>query len=96
MALGRKTGGRRKGSLNKKTHSVKEALEAAFHGLGGKAALVRWAETNPTEFYRIWAKLLPRDINATIDGQMRLGGNVTIYLPENGREGTADDATANQ
>jgi hypothetical protein len=91
-----KTGGRKKGTPNKASVEVKAALEKAYTTIGGHAALARWARDNQTEFYKLWAKLLPRDINATIDGQMRLGGNVTIYLPENGREGTADDATANQ
>jgi hypothetical protein len=87
-----KTGGRKKGTPNKSGVEVKAALEQAFTTIGGHAALARWARNNPTEFYRLWAKLLPRDINATVDGQLRMGGQVTIYLPDNGRDG-GDDGT---
>jgi phage terminase small subunit len=31
-----------------------------------------------------------------VEASVKASGNVTIYLPENGREGTADDATNNQ
>lgn len=85
-----KTGGRKKGTPNKAGVEVKAALEKAFTAIGGHAALARWARDNPTEFYKLWTRLLPKDINATIDGQMRLGGNVTIYLPDNGRDGGED------
>ena len=62
MAKGRKTGGRRPGSVNKTTASVKEALSLAFDDLGGRTALVGWARRNKTEFFKLWAKLLPQDL----------------------------------
>ena len=93
MALGKKTGGRKPGSPNKKTAAVKEALEHAFKGMGGKAGLTRWAKENPTEFYKIWSKLLPREIDARIEAQVHATGNVTVYLPDNGRDETNDGAT---
>ena len=61
---------------NRVTVSVKTALEAAFNGLGGVPALIAWAEREPGEFYRLWGKLLPR--NVTIDGQHQLG---IVILP---------------
>ena len=68
--------GRPPGYPNKVTISVKAALEAAFDGLGGVPALIAWAEREPGEFYRLWGKLLPRNI--TIDGQHQLG---IVILP---------------
>lgn len=62
MAKGKKTGGRLPGSVNKTTAKAKDALEAAFDGLGGVPFLLTWAKENPTEFFKIWAKLVPRDI----------------------------------
>lgn len=59
MALGRKTGGRKPGSMNKTTATVKAALTEAFERLGGVPALQRWAKSEPTEFYKLWAKMLP-------------------------------------
>lgn len=61
---GKKTGGRKPGSLNKTTVSVKQVFEEAFDGLGGTKALVKWAKAEPTEFYKLYAKLIPQDINA--------------------------------
>ena len=68
--------GRLHGSVNKTTVSVKAALEAAFLGLGGVPALIAWAEKEPAEFYRLWGKLLPK--NVTIEGGAQLG---IVILP---------------
>jgi hypothetical protein len=55
---------------------VKAALEAAFLGLGGVPALIAWGQQEPAEFYRLWGKLLPR--NVTIEGGAQLG---IVILP---------------
>jgi hypothetical protein len=68
--------GRLPGFPNKTTVSVKAALEAAFTGLGGVPALIAWGEREPAEFYRLWGKLLPR--NVTIEGGAQLG---IVILP---------------
>lgn len=81
-----KTGGRQKGSLNKTTKAAKLILEEAFRDMGGKAAFVRWGRDNPTEFYKIWAKLLPADIKAELTGAnggpVSFDGKVQIELVE--------------
>ena len=61
---------------NRVTVSVKAALEAAFLGLGGVPALIAWGQQEPGEFYRLWGKLLPR--NVTIEGGAQLG---IVILP---------------
>ena len=68
--------GRLPGYPNKTTVSVKAALEAAFQGLGGVPALIAWGQQEPAEFYRLWGKLLPR--NVTIEGGAQLG---IVILP---------------
>ena len=68
--------GRLPGYPNKVTISVKAALEAAFDGLGGVPALIAWGQQEPGEFYRLWGKLLPR--NVTIEGGAQLG---IVILP---------------
>ena len=55
-------GGRAIGQQNKTTAAAKQALEAAFQGLGGVPALVKWGKSNRTEFYKIWARLIPKDV----------------------------------
>lgn len=52
--------GRKPGALNKTTKEAKEAIELAFHGLGGVNALIDWAKDNQGAFYTsIYPKLLP-------------------------------------
>lgn len=58
--------GRKKGTPNKKTIAVKKALHEAFENAGGVKTLVKFAKTHPAEFYRLWAKTAPREINADI------------------------------
>jgi hypothetical protein len=69
MAIGKKSGGgSRKGSPNKLTKSVKEAFEIAFNELqeDKEAKLTNWAKENPTEFYKLAAKLIPTSVNADL------------------------------
>jgi len=51
--------GRPRGSPNKITSAAKEAFQAAFDGLGGVEALADWARENTTEFYKLYARLIP-------------------------------------
>ena len=62
--------GRKKGSANKTTVKVREAMELAFEGIGGVPALVEWAQDNQTEFYKLFAKLLPVQVEANVDGKL--------------------------
>lgn len=64
--------GRKPGSPNKNTKEAKESLMEVFERLGGADAMLAWAQSgNETEFYRIWSKILPRDVTAKIDGEVR-------------------------
>ena len=68
MALGRKTGGRSKGTPNKLTTSVKEAFEIAFRSMQAEkdVNLLDWGKANPTDFYKISARLIPETINSRV------------------------------
>lgn len=66
MAKGQKTGGRQKGTPNRVTATVKEALQAAFDEVGGKDYLVRIASEEPKAFCALIGKVIPQDINATL------------------------------
>lgn len=72
-----KTGGRKKGSANKTTVKVREAMELAFEGVGGVPALVEWAQENQTEFYKLFAKLLPVQVEASVDGRLEIDHKVS-------------------
>lgn len=53
--------GRKKGIPNKVTTKAREAFALAFDDIGGGKALAQWAEENQTEFYKLYARLIPVD-----------------------------------
>jgi hypothetical protein len=67
-----KTGGRVAGSINKLTKTVKERVLEVFNELQDDptANMLSWAKEEPTEFYKIAAKLIPADINAKVEGKI--------------------------
>lgn len=62
--------GRAPGTLNRFTVKAKESLEDAFALMGGTAGLVEWGEKNPTEFYRLWARLIPKDVSVSASSSL--------------------------
>lgn len=66
MATGHKTGGRKKGTPNKLSISVKENVIAVFHEIGGIETMTDWARGNPTQFYALYCKLLPTEAAVTV------------------------------
>ena len=34
--------------------------------------MIDWGRTNPTEFYRLWAKLLPQDVRAQLSADVHV------------------------
>lgn len=81
MALGKKTGGRKKGTPNKTSLTVKESLKNVYERMGGDDAMLAWAQENPDEFYRHWIKMLPTEVknDITSNGETVLHP-VTIQL----------------
>lgn len=74
MAAGHKTGGRQKGSVNKTTALMKDAITAVYADLqdsveesdNPNAHFFEWAKSNETEFYKLASKLLPLQINGEL------------------------------
>lgn len=64
---GDKRAGRPKGVGNKTTTAAKEAFALAFDEMGGVPRLVLWAKLNPTEFYKLFARLIPVDVTSAGD-----------------------------
>lgn len=71
-----KVGGRVKGTPNKVSASAKENIVAVFTRLGSTAAMAKWAKDNQTEFYKLYARLLPVEL----EGQ--LNGNLTVLMDD--------------
>jgi len=49
----------RKGSPNKLSGTAKENVAAVFTRLGSTAAMAKWAKRHQTEFYKLYARLIP-------------------------------------
>lgn len=67
------TGGRPKGVKNKITRTVKETVLSVFNELQGdhKANLLSFAKKYPRDFYQIAAKLIPTEVQATVDASVK-------------------------
>jgi hypothetical protein len=64
---GERRGGRKRGTPNKTTASVREAIALAFDGIGGVPALIRWARRNRDPFYtRMLTRLLPTQVDSSV------------------------------
>lgn len=76
---GERRGGRQKGTPNKTTATMKQAIAMVYEKLqrdearkdrtaGDHGHFAKWAKDHPTEFYKIAAKLLPLQIGGVDDG----------------------------
>jgi len=54
--------GRVAGVPNKLTTAIKTGVLNVYNGLGGDAAMQKWAKRNPTEYYKIAARLIPHEV----------------------------------
>ncbi len=69
FSKGNKYGGRKKGAKNRLTNDVRESFHKAYANMGGfdengkpltgDEAFLAWARENQTEFYRLYAKMIP-------------------------------------
>lgn len=82
---GERRGGRKAGTPNKLTKSVKEAFEQAFNAMQEEPGvkLGDWGKTNPTEFYKLAARLIPTELNAKVTSQ-----ETAVDLLNRGTSGT--------
>jgi hypothetical protein len=74
MAKGRKTGGRQKGTPNKTTAALKDAILEAADRAGGEQGLVGYlavqAQTNPGPFMSLLGKVLPMQFTGEDGGSI--------------------------
>lgn len=82
-------GGRKKGTPNWFTGEFRRLYNEAFLALqkSKHANLKEWGKRNPTEFYRLGARLLPQEHSgpAGVPIPLDVTGKVTLYMPDNGR-----------
>jgi hypothetical protein len=71
MAKGRKTGGRRKGTPNRFSVTLKDLILGALEDAGGQAYLAEQAKKSPQAFLSLVGRVLPLQMKAdNADPQM--------------------------
>lgn len=77
--------GRKKGSVNKLTSTVKQEFEFVFKEMQSEdeVNLFQWGKKNPTEFYKLASRLIPADMNAKLSGGVTVNGTVRFIAPGN-------------
>lgn len=55
--------GRKQGVPNKLSTTVKDNIIEVFEGIGGVTTMTGWAKENPTQFFNLYAKLLPLQVH---------------------------------
>jgi hypothetical protein len=61
---------RLKGSKNKVGETAKENILAVFTRVGGTSRMASWAEDNLTEFYRLYARLIPTEVTGSVEHEV--------------------------
>jgi Family of unknown function (DUF5681) len=63
--------GKPKGAINKINKAVKEVISETFNELqaDSKNNMLAWAKQNPTEFYKLASKLLPTEVDTSINSE---------------------------
>ena len=81
----REGAGRKPGSVNKLSTTVKQNVINVFDRLGGEDHMVNWAQENPNQFYNLYAKLMPTQSEiGTMDGQESpLNVTLNFVKPDN-------------
>jgi len=75
---GERRGGRKKGTPNKLTASVKDAIEKAFKNVGGAKYLEKVANEDPRTFCTLLGKVLPTQITGDPDQPIEHSFNVNF------------------
>ena len=82
-----KAGGRRKGTPNKSTIAIREAVLQVFADLQHRSGeanghLMDWALGNATDFYKLSSKLLPRQVTGEDGGPVITRIELVAATPE--------------
>jgi hypothetical protein len=85
----------RKGIPNKIGAAVKSNVVAVFDKIGGREAMANWAKENLTEFYKLYARLIPTEVVGTIDirDASELSDSELLAIAAGSSEGTAQPET---
>jgi hypothetical protein len=98
MAAGRGRG-RPSGSMGKVGRQAKENILDAFEFIGGVDALAAWARKNRTEFYKLYARLIPVTVHAAVDvrhASEYSDDELARIVARSGREGAVIEAESTE
>ncbi len=86
--------GRKAGTPNKFTTGAKDNVAAVFNRLGGTAEMAKWAKANQTEFYKLYARLIPVEHSGevTIHDARELTDAALAAIAASGGAGTTKKA----
>jgi hypothetical protein len=71
--------GRPKGSQNKLTATIKEAIEQSFSEVGGAKYLAEMAYSQPNAYMALLGKILPQQIDANVKAAL-LPGSIDDFV----------------
>jgi hypothetical protein len=85
--------GRPKGMPNKIGAAVKSNVVAVFDSIGGRDGMASWAKENLSEFYRLYARLIPTESSTeiTIRDVTELSRAELILIATGGSAGAAGE-----
>jgi hypothetical protein len=86
-----KTGGRSAGTPNKLSVLAKDNIAAVFNRLGGSSGMADWAQENKTQFYQIYSKLLPLQVDGSGENGEFITKMVVEFVETDGSQGSVPD-----
>lgn len=75
-----KTGGRKKGTPNRFTTTIRQAIIASFHEVGGQKWLVKLAKSDPKSYAQLLGKAMPTEISGVDGAPIALEASVGLDL----------------
>jgi hypothetical protein len=75
----RENAGRPAGVPNKLSGTVKDNVVQVFEDIGGLSFMATWAKENPNQFFNIYAKLLPLQLQGNGDNG-EIEHSITVKL----------------
>lgn len=72
LSVKSKNGGKREGAgrppgvPNKISSTVKDNVIEVFNRIGGVESMAEWAQSSPNQFYALYAKLLPTQVDSDV------------------------------
>lgn len=79
---GERRGGRQKGTPNKMTAAIKEMVVDALNQAGGTEYLLIQANDNPTAFLTLVGKVLPLQVDGSMDHTHKVTGALQWKPPQ--------------